>query len=79
MTEMSVPAAFSASPWPYIGSRPCVGLWPKMPQAWAGWRMEPPMSLPASSPHSPAAIAAAPPPEDPPGVVSRSQGLLVRP
>ena len=35
------------------------------------------MSLPVSSPVSPAARAAAAPPEDPPGTRSRSQGLLV--
>src|SRR5262245_54462812 len=37
------------------------------------------MSLPASSPVSPAASAAAEPPEEPPGVRATSHGLLVVP
>src|SRR5262245_5596816 len=41
--------------------------------------MEPPISLPTSRALSPAAIAAALPPLDPPGVRPRSQGLFVRP
>ncbi len=76
---MSVSAGFSTSAWPYCGTSPKVGLCPNRPQAWAGWRMEPPMSLPASSAVSPAASAAAAPPEEPPGVRARFHGLLVRP
>mmetsp|Transcript_109004 Transcript_109004/g.243434 ORF Transcript_109004/g.243434 Transcript_109004/m.243434 type:complete len:218 (+) Transcript_109004:595-1248(+) len=66
-----------ARPWP--GTRPYVGLCPQTPQKCAGFRMEPPMSEPSSSAESPAAIAAAEPPELPPGVLDRSHGLLVMP
>ena len=41
--------------------------------------MEPPMSLPSSSGVSPAATAAAAPPDEPPAVREVSQGLLVTP
>src|SRR5579859_2557077 len=41
--------------------------------------MEPPPSLPTPPADIPEAMAAASPPLDPPGVRSRSQGLLVRP
>ena len=40
--------------------------------------MDPPVSEPRASVTSPAATAAALPPEEPPGTRSRSQGLLVR-
>ena len=40
--------------------------------------MEPPVSEPRASVTSPAATAAAEPPEEPPGTRSVSQGLLVR-
>ena len=50
-----------------------------MPQKWAGTRIEPPPSLPRPPAEQPDAIAAASPPLDPPGVRSRSHGLLVRP
>src|SRR5438046_244979 len=39
--------------------------------------MDPPVSEPNAKRHSPAAAAAAEPPEDPPGTRSRSQGLWV--
>jgi hypothetical protein len=48
-----------------------------MPQRAAGWRTEPPVSVPSAPRHSPAATAAALPPLDPPGTRSRSQGLWV--
>ena len=41
--------------------------------------MEPPVSDPMAYQHSPAATAAAAPPEDPPGARSRSQGFRVGP
>ncbi len=47
------------------------------PQREAGWRMEPPVSLPRESTASPAATAAAEPPEEPPGTLVRSWGLAV--
>ena len=40
---------------------------PTMPQSAAGWRMEPPVSLPSAHSASPAATAAAEPPLEPPG------------
>ena len=50
---------------------------PTMPQSDAGWRMEPPVSLPSAQSASPAATAAAEPPLLPPGTVLRSHGLAV--
>merc|ERR1719188_2343420 len=65
--------------WPWKGTMPYVGLCPQTPQKCAGFRMEPPMSEPSSSAESPAAMAAAEPPELPPGILDRSHGLLVVP
>ncbi len=48
-----------------------------MPQSAAGWRMEPPVSEPSVSGSSPAATAAAEPPELPPGTRVKSHGLAV--
>ena len=79
ITEMSVGLTLSSRTWPRGGTRPQVGLWPNTPQKWAGLRIEPPMSLPISRPVRPAARAAADPPDEPPGVRSRLQGLLVVP
>jgi hypothetical protein len=59
--------------------RPREGFRPTSPQQAAGIRTEPPPSLPCATGTSPAATAAAAPPEDPPGVRSRSQGLRVGP
>ena len=42
-------------------------------------RSDPPPSLPCATGSMPAATAAAEPPEEPPGVRSRSQGLRVGP
>src|SRR5262249_62092725 len=64
---------------PLFGRRVSLGRCPYTPQKTAGTRMEPPMSLPTSRALSPAAIAAALPPLDPPGVRPRSHGLLARP
>ena len=72
-------AAAPASEWPRGGISPQVGLWPYTPQECAGWRIEPAMSDPISSPEKPAAIAAAEPPDEPPGERPRSQGLFVEP
>ncbi len=49
---------------------------PTMPQSAAGWRMEPPVSEPSVAMASPAARAAALPPEEPPGTRSSAHGLL---
>ncbi len=50
-----------------------------MPQTAAGWRIEPPVSVPIASGASYAATDAAEPPEEPPGTRDRSQGLRVGP
>src|SRR5579864_4930534 len=50
---------------------------PTMPHRLAGWRIEPPVSLPKESGASQAATAAAEQPEEPPGIRSKSQGLRV--
>ena len=51
---------------------------PTMPQRAAGWRMEPPVSLPSAQSASPAATAAAEPPLDcRRAPCSRSHGLAV--
>ncbi len=41
----------------------------------AGWRIEPPVSVPSVPAHRLAATAAADPPDDPPGTRSSAQGL----
>src|SRR5580693_6909348 len=51
--------------------RPYVGLMPTMPQKLAGWRIEPPVSVPVAPSASRAATAAAEPPEEPPGTNGR--------
>ena len=45
----------------------------------AGWRIEPPVSVPVAAGTNPAATAAAEPPEDPPGTAIKSQGFLTTP
>jgi hypothetical protein len=56
-----------------------VGLTPTVPVTAAGWRMEPPVSVPIASGASNAASAAADPPPEPPGMRERSHGLRVGP
>lgn len=56
-----------------------MGLWLNTPQKPAGTRSEPPMSEPISSDVTCAARAAAAPPDEPPQVRARSQGLFVVP
>ena len=63
---------------PYIGKplmRPREGLRPTRPQQEAGMRIEPPPSEPWASGTRPAATAAAEPPEEPPAIRVRSQGV----
>ena len=50
-----------------------------MPQKLAGWRIDPPVSLPSATQVMPEATAAAEPPEEPPGTRSKSHGLWVGP
>ncbi len=52
---------------------------PTTPQCDAGWRIEPPVSLPNAIGTMPAATAAAEPPDEPPGVRARSHGLRAAP
>src|SRR6266545_3617498 len=58
-------------------TRPYVGFIPTTPHKAAGWRIEPPVSVPKAPAARPAATAAADPPLDPPGTRSRSHGLRV--
>ncbi len=48
---------------------------PVMPQKLAGWRMEPPVSVPVAAGARRAATATAEPPEEPPGTCRGFQGL----
>ena len=50
-----------------------------MPHSAAGWRIEPPVSVPIAHGASPAATAAAEPPLEPPGTRSGSHGLRTIP
>ena len=50
---------------------------PTTPHREAGWRIEPPVSVPSASGASHAATAAAEPPLEPPGMRVTSQGLQV--
>jgi hypothetical protein len=52
---------------------------PVMPQNEAGWRIEPPVSVPVAAGASRAATATALPPEEPPGMRLLSQGFLTTP
>ena len=52
---------------------------PTIPVSAAGWRIDPPVSVPIASGASNAATAAADPPLDPPGVLVKSQGFCVVP
>ena len=47
-----------------------------MPHSAAGWRIEPPVSVPVAAGSRRAATAAADPPDDPPGTRVLSQGFL---
>ena len=66
-------AACNATRGPYVGFKPTT------PQNEAGCRIEPPVSEPNASGTHWAATAAADPPLDPPGVVSRFHGLCTGP
>jgi hypothetical protein len=50
-----------------------------MPQRDAGWRIEPPVSVPIAHGASPAATAAALPPDEPPGTRVLSHGFSTGP
>ena len=68
------------SPWSGASVVRCrLGLSPTRPQADAGMRIEPPMSLPCATGTRPAATAAAEPPLEPPVLRSRFQGFRAGP
>ena len=50
-----------------------------MPVSAAGWRIEPPVSVPVTAAHKRADMAAAEPPEEPPGTQSVFQGFFTAP
>ena len=56
-----------------------MGFKPQIPVSAAGWRIEPPVSVPVHAGTSPAATAAAEPPELPPGTHARFHGLCTAP
>jgi hypothetical protein len=49
---------------------------PVMPEKLAGWRIDPPVSVPVAAGTSRAATAAAEPPDEPPGTRVASQGFF---
>src|SRR5262245_13103291 len=53
---------------PQREQRPYVRFMPTVPVKAAGWRIEPPVSVPVAPRQSRAATAAADPPDEPPGV-----------
>ena len=80
--RVSEPEVLSPSePEPYGAgeTRPRDGFRPTRPQHEAGIRIEPPPSLPCAAGQRPAAVAAAAPPLDPPGVRPVSHGLRQSP
>jgi hypothetical protein len=74
-----VPETARSSQPPSSASAPRVGFSPTRPQAAAGIRIDPPPSAAVAIGASPAATAAAEPPEEPPGVRDGSHGLRVIP
>ena len=56
-----------------------MGLIPVMPQNAAGWRIEPPVSVPVTAGANRAATIAALAPEEPPGTLVVSQGFFTAP
>src|SRR5882757_379870 len=64
---------------PYRETPPYVGFTPTVPVTAAGWRIEPPVSVPMASGASNAASDAAEPPPEPPGMREVSHGLRVGP
>jgi hypothetical protein len=58
---------------------PYVGFNPQTPESAAGWRIDPPVSVPVLPATRRAATAAAEPPELPPGTHAASQGFFTGP
>ncbi len=74
-----VPSPSAPDPYGAGETRPRDGLSPNRPQQEAGMRIEPPPSLPCATGQSPAAVAAAAPPLEPPAVRVVSQGFRQAP
>src|SRR5262249_32193131 len=68
-----------ASPLGATGTRPGAGRNPTTPQNAAGFRSDPPVSLPVATGVIPQASATAAPPLDPPQVLVKSYGFFVAP
>src|SRR5215210_4826926 len=64
---------------PNRDTSPYVGFMPTTPHSAAGWRTEPPVSVPSAHTASPAATAVAEPDDDPPGTRSSAHGLRAGP
>ena len=64
---------------PVVSIRLRVGLKPTTPQRPAGMRIDPPVSLPTAQSQTPAATAAAEPPDDPPAIRVGSRGFRTVP
>src|SRR2546429_86297 len=64
---------------PYRETPPYVGFTPTVPVTAAGWRIDPPVSVPIASGAWNEASAAAEPPPEPPGMRGGSHGLPVGP
>src|SRR5919204_5889708 len=64
---------------PYRLISPYVGFSPTIPHRAAGWRTEPPVSVPSAHVAMPLATAAADPLDEPPGTRSGSHGFRVAP
>src|SRR5438067_7494681 len=64
---------------PRLLTRPYVGLNPTTPQYDEGMRIDPPVSVPRVPMQRSAAMAAAEPPDDPPGTWSSAHGLCTAP
>src|SRR5450432_1008275 len=64
---------------PYREQMPYVGFKPQMPDSAAGWRIDPPVSVPVAAGTSRAATAAAEPPELPPATQVVFHGFLTGP
>src|SRR5687767_11991329 len=79
VTACMIEAPAQPSPPGENETRPRDGFIPNRPQQAAGMRIEPPPSLACAAGTMPPATAADAPPDEPPGVRDRSQGLRAGP
>jgi hypothetical protein len=77
--SLKEPSGPRSSTTPVNGTRPAVGFKAARPQKCAGSRTDAPESVPIPKALAPHAIAAASPPDDPPGVRDTSYGFEVLP